>query len=406
MKKGLFIGLAVALLCMVQSPAWGQEPTLTQLHQEIHARGAIWQAGETSMSRLSSEEQRMRLGSIRSPNRGKGKVFSAMTPTYALSPTIDWRNNGGNYVSGVRNQGSCGSCWAFAATAALESYTMISKRQPNSDLDLSEQVTVSCSGAGSCAGGSPDGASNFFVSTGIPGENCYPYTGTNGTCGTACANWNASAYKLKSWSWVQATGGQTAVDAVKAALTDHGPLLMTMAVYGDFFSYYGGVYTHVSGSLAGYHAVLTVGYDDANQCFIVKNSWGTYWGESGFFRIAYSEITGASEFGYETIAYEGNDPPPPPPTCNYTSSKLFSSAGGSGAIAVTPGDGCAWTATSSASWITITSGASGTGAGTVQYAVAPATGASSRTGAITIQGQAFSITQAGTATVSADARRR
>jgi Papain family cysteine protease/Putative binding domain, N-terminal len=204
---------------------------------------------------------------------------------------------------------------------------------------------------------------------------------------------------------VTTASGQTPVDAVRSALTDHGPLIMTMAVYNDFFSYRSGVYTYVSGGLAGYHAVLTVGYDDANQCFIVKNSWGSGWGESGFFRIAYSEITSAVEFGYETIAYEGNDPPPPPPTCNYASSKLFSTAGGTGAIAVTPADGCTWTAASNASWISITSGANGTGFGIVQYKVAGNTGAS-RTANITVQGQAYPITQAGTSTLSADATRR
>jgi C1A family cysteine protease len=344
MKKGILIGLAVLLLSSTQTLLRAQEFSLTQLHQDIKAKGARWEAGETSMSKLSAEEQKMRLGHIRSPNHGKGRVFSAVTPTYALAPTLDWRNNGGNYVSGVRNQGNCGSCWAFATTAALESYTMIKNKQPNTDPDLSEQVTLSCSGAGSCNGGTVDGPSNFFVSTGLPVESCYPYTGANGTCSSACANWQASTYKLTSWSWVTTASGQTPVDAVKAALVDNGPLVMTMNVYYDFFSYTGGVYSHVSGSFAGGHAVLTVGYDDANQCFIVKNSWGAYWGESGFFRIAYSEITGSSQFGYETIAYEGNDPPPPPPTCNYTSTKLFSAAGGTGAIAVTPADGCAWTA--------------------------------------------------------------
>jgi C1A family cysteine protease len=405
MKKGVLIVSAIALLCIVQSPAWGQEVSLSQLHQEIKAKGARWEAGETSMNRLSHEEQKMRLGHIRSPNRGKGRVFAAVAPAYALAPTLDWRNNGGNFVSGVRNQGNCGSCWAFATTAALESYTMIKNRTPNVNLDLSEQVTLSCSGAGTCAGGYPDGAANYFVSAGLPAESCYPYTGTNGTCTSACANWQASAYKLKGYSWVTTQSGQTAVDAVKSALTDHGPLVMTMNVYRDFYSYVGGVYTHVSGDYLGGHAVLTVGYDDANQCFIVKNSWGAYWGESGFFRIAYSEITGDSEFGWETLAFEGNDPPTPPPTCNYTSSKLFSSAGGTGAMAVTPADGCAWTATSSASWISITSGASGTGSGTVQYTVAPATGPSSRSGTITVQGQTYPITQAGTASVASSAGR-
>jgi C1A family cysteine protease len=405
MKKGMLIGFVVALVCVMQTPLWAQALSVSQLHDEIQKKGGRWEARETSMSQLSVEERRMRLGRFDSPNLGKGRMYTAATPAYALAPSLDWRNNGGNYVSGVRNQGNCGSCWAFGATAALESYTMIKNKQPNTNLDLSEQVTVSCSGGGSCGGGDPSAAASFFVSTGLPSESCYPYTTSNGSCGSACANWQATAYKLKDWNWVTAANGQTPVDAVKTALTEHGPLIMTMHVYYDFMYYGGGVYTHTSGSYDGDHAILTVGYDDANQCFIVKNSWGTGWGESGFFRIAYSEITGDSKFGYWTIAFVGNDPPPPPPTCDYTSSKLFASAGGTGSIAVSPPDGCAWSATSNASWITLTT-ASGTGTGAVQYTVVPNATAASRTGTITIQGQAFPITQAGTSSVPANTARR
>jgi C1A family cysteine protease len=408
MKKGLLVVLALCVLCVGPSLAHGQQVMLSQIQQAINAQGAKWEAGATSMTALSPDQQRMRLGSLPSPNRGKGKVTAAMTAAYALPPSIDWRNNGGNFVSYVKNQGNCGSCWAFAATAALESYTMIKNKQPNTNIDLSEQVTLSCSGAGNCeAGGYPDGASDFFISTGLPVESCFPYSGVDGTCTSACANWKPTAYKLNSYSWVVSSGAQPMIDAVKSALNDHGPLIMTMHVYNDFFSYRSGVYTHVSGSWAGDHAILAVGYDDANKCLVVKNSWGSGWGESGFFRIAYSEIEGDSKFGYETLAYEGNDPPPPPPTCDYVSSRLFGNAGGTGAIAVTPADGCAWTATGSASWISITSGGSGTGSGVIQYTVAPLNDTNtSRTGSITVQGKTYPITQSATATLSAGATRR
>ena len=390
MKKGLLVAFVFVVLCLGSSLAWAQQVSVSQIQQAIQAQGAKWEAGETSMTRLAPDQQKMRLGLLPSPNRGQGNVFTATTPVYSLPPTLDWRNNGGSYVSSIKNQGSCGSCWAFGTTAALESYTMIKNNQPNTNLDLSEQVTLSCSGAGNCEmGGYIDGASNFFISTGLPVDSCYVYTGMDGSCTSACPNWKASAYKLTSWSWV--TGG---VAGVKAALVDHGPVVVTMAVYNDFFSYKSGVYKYVSGGLAGYHAILAVGYDDTNQCFIVKNSWGTSWGESGFFRIAYSEVTGTSQFASEAIAYVGGTPPPPPPTCDYTSTKLFGSAGGTGAIAVTPADGCSWTATSNASWLTITSGGSGTGSGVVQYTVTPTSTA--RSGAITVQGKTYTISQTNT----------
>ena len=83
-----------------------------------------------------------------------------------------------------------------------------------------------------------------------------------------------------------------------------------MDVYTDFYSYIGGIYKYVTGKLEGGHAILIVGYDDASQYFIVKNSWGDGWGESGYFRIAYSELSRPVYFGDWTIAYYTDTTPP------------------------------------------------------------------------------------------------
>ncbi|HMK64558.1 MAG TPA: C1 family peptidase, partial [Thermodesulfobacteriota bacterium] len=77
------------------------------------------------------------------------------------------------------------------------------------------------------------------------------------------------------------------------------------SVYADFFSYHGGIYSYTTGAYQGGHAVLIVGYDDVNQCFIVKNSWGTGWGESGYFRIAYNQMASPIYFGSGTLTYYG-----------------------------------------------------------------------------------------------------
>ena len=119
----------------------------------------------------------MRLGLKEGENPAAGCVTSSeaapiATVTAAL-PTLDWRNaNGVNYVTPVKNQGSCGSCLAFAVTAALESQHMITST--GMPLDLSEQILVSCSGAGSCSGGSPGSASNYIKTTGLPLESAFP----------------------------------------------------------------------------------------------------------------------------------------------------------------------------------------------------------------------------------------
>ena len=123
----------------------------------------------------------------------------------------------------------------------------------------------------------------------------------------------------------------------------------------------------------------------------MKNSWGAGWGESGYFKIAYSELGTVVNFGDYTLRYTGS-------SCSYSlspSSQSLSQPAGSGSVTVTTQSGCAWTAVSTAGWITVTSGASGTGNGTVNYSVTQNTGAKSRTGALTVAGKTFNVTQAG-----------
>jgi len=93
------------------------------------------------------------------------------------------------------------------------------------------------------------------------------------------------------------------INDIKTALATYGPLTTTFTVYSDFFSYRSGVYTYTSGTYQGGHAVLIVGYDDPGQYFIVKNSWGTGWGEAGFFRIAYSEVSGGSRLWRSNLCF-------------------------------------------------------------------------------------------------------
>ena len=174
-----------------------------------------------------------------------------------------------------------------------------------------------------------------------------------------------------------------------------------MYVYNDFYSYRSGVYSYAAGSYVGAHAVLVVGYDDLNQCFIVKNSWGSGWGEAGFFRIAYSEVNGTSRFGYSAIVYEGSPgdgpiPLPEPAPCAYSLSatgKSFKAAGGSATVSVACGTGCTWKTENIPLWVQIVAGAAGAGNGTVSYTVRENTEPTARSATLQIGGQSYGVTQ-------------
>ncbi len=370
------------------------------------------------MSVLPDQERKLRLGHVKPRLTGKEPVLSADFTSSggaaAAYVTFDWSDPAKNYVTPVRNQSSCGSCWAFAAAAALESYTLIKNNLVGQDINLSEQVLVSCSGAGSCGGGSVGSASNYIRDKGLPLEGCFPYTATNNLCTSACYAYQSDTYRIQSWAYVATTS--VSVEAIKNALVTYGPLVTTMDVYADFFSYRTGVYSYASGAYQGGHAILIVGYDDAAQCFKAKNSWGTGWGEAGYFRIAYSAVGNPVYFGEFTIAYNGSAPQPPPspdpapqPTaCTYTitpSSKTFTDRGGKGNISVTTGAGCAWTATKSVDWVGFTSGTSMTGSGTVTYSVGPNANPATRTTSIGINAAGTS-SAAGSVSVIEKGKRR
>ena len=223
----------------------------------------------------------------------------------------DWRNaeyNGvtGDWTTSIKNQGQCGSCWAFGAIAALESVYNIKSNDPDIDLDLSEQFLVSCSMSfpynnRGCCGGHLGETLKFMKRQGTVLESCFPYVGidANGRdfydcpdktpshdpvlCSERCDGWRSQLVKIGTYYTLN--GGTS----IKNAVSTYGPVVAAFTVYADFYDYTGGVYEHQYGDPVGGHIVAIVGYDDSQQCWICKNSWGSAWGENGFFRIAYGE---------------------------------------------------------------------------------------------------------------------
>ena len=310
LRKCLFLVSTVTLL-LISVTGFSSAGEIDDITSAIKEKKALWTAGETSMTKLSPEERKKRLGTFKSSLTAASIQNQSNSAVTLTSPTgaFDWRNNNGtNFVTSVKDQGSCGSCWAFATTAALESYTVI--HGSSISINDAEQILISCSGAGSCSGGYIDMASSFIRNTGLPVETCFPYTETNNSCANACFNWKNSTAKISNWHWVPQN-----VTSIKDALFTFGPIVTTFHVYTDFFSYSSGIYSFTKGVNEGNHAVTIVGYSDDSTVpgggyFIVKNSWGVGWGENGYFRIAYSQLSTVVGFGYQNIAYDGPTPPP------------------------------------------------------------------------------------------------
>jgi cathepsin B len=194
-------------------------------------------------------------------------------------------------IGDIRNQGQCGSCWAFSATEAMaDRFCIASKGSINKQ--LSPQDMVSCDkGDFGCQGGYLQKLWQYFEVTGVVSDNCLPYksgTGYVPPCPTVC-----SPGATDQWHKYHTQAGSTVnfadVASAEAAIAANGPIQAGFKVYNDFFSYKSGVYRHVSGGFAGGHAVKVIGWGKDQKSgldyWIVANSWGTTWGMQGWFWI-------------------------------------------------------------------------------------------------------------------------
>ena len=292
-KFGVF-GLVFLILVFLGSIQLAMAIDLESVRQAILQKNGRWQAGDTSVSKLPPERMKNLVGLII-----EGRSAPPAEHLQALPSHFDWRDFG--MVTSVKNQGNCGSCWAFGSVAELESLLLINSISfPGGSTDGSEQFLVSYNLSNSgCDGGTLSRAASFLKKRGDIPEACLPYRANDRKIPLPCREWKALKAGIQSWKGVARD-----VDSLKAAVYEN-PIVAGMYVYEDFMYYTGGVYEHTTGELLGGHAILIIGWDDADQCFIAKNSWGEDWGESGYFRIAYSQVTNEVQFGTDAIDYDG-----------------------------------------------------------------------------------------------------
>jgi cathepsin L len=255
--------------------------------------------GVNQFTDLTSQEFRDQYTGLKAEVGSYGcKTFSSSALNAPSS--IDWRSKG--VVNPVRDQGQCGSCWAFATTANAESVWAISTGQL---LDLSEEFLVDCAtGVGyfnlGCNGGMPDSAFKYMINNGQCTESSYPYvagtTKTAGTCQkcTAAPVHFSSCYDVKPNDQV----------SLKGAVSKQPVAVAIEADTRYFQSYSGGILDSTSCGTTMDHAVEIVGYGTENgiDYWNVRNSWGSSWGEKGYVRIKKTSST--NDVGICGIAQE------------------------------------------------------------------------------------------------------
>ncbi len=228
--------------------------------EEINSQHLGWVAGRNDRFEGFTVRDAKRLLGVVIPENAPSCVHNTSIEVNDYPLNFDGRTKWPTFVHPVRDQQSCGSCWAFSASEVLSDRLAIAS---NGALNfvLSPQDLVSCDKTElACGGGWPGNAADYMQSTGIPTDSCEPYVSGSGavpSCPAKCKDGSAKTlYKYKSWKYV---AGEA---AMIAALQD-GPIAVAFAVYQDFFSYKSGVYKpDTSSGLAGYHAVKAVGYGE------------------------------------------------------------------------------------------------------------------------------------------------
>lgn len=217
----------------------------------------------------------------------------SITPALTLA-AFNWRD--ASQLTTVQYQGICGSCWAFTSAAVYEGNY---KMKNGKVLDVSEQFILDCAvdkngnDAGSCDGGWYGAVFDYLMTKGAQLEKDKPYQGKQGFCGTP----GNSKYKVIKWGYIRRDAGIPSVKEMKEAIAKYGAIAATVKVTPAFQAYKSGIFDEhasVSGPSDVNHAITIVGWDDSKQAYLVKNSWGPGWGESGYIWVEY----GSNNIGY------------------------------------------------------------------------------------------------------------
>lgn len=265
--------------------SWIFNRKLVLVHNMLADQGIkSYRLGMTFFADMENEEYRRLiskgcLGSFNSSAPRKGSTFLQQAGGATELPNaVDWRDKG--YVTEVKDQKDCGSCWAFSTTGSLEGQTF---RKTQKLVSLSEQQLVDCSGSYGnmgCMGGLMDQAFQYIKANGgVDTEESYPYEAQDNNC-----RYNPATVGATCTGYVDITSGDE--NALQEAVATVGPVSVAIdAGHSSFQLYVSGVYDEPDCSSSDLdHGVLAVGYgsDNGQDYWMVKNSWGLEWGTKGY----------------------------------------------------------------------------------------------------------------------------
>ncbi len=290
--KCLILVIFVAVL-MTSIPVFGQltEDDIAAMRERGKDEGWTFTVSLNPATQYSHEQL---TGLVLPDNWEELGNFDPCIPSRDLPDSFDWRDYAD--LPPAKNQGGCGSCWAFATVGPLE---CLIRLKDDSMVDLSEQWLVSCNQNGYGCEGGGFVCHQYHVwqvdpcdSTGAVLESDFPYVESEVPCNCPYTH----PYLGEYWNYIGSGGGTPSVSAMKQAIIEYGPISVSINATDAFEAYDDGVFNECVGGPTD-HAVTLVGWDDnqgTSGVWFLRNSWGTYWGEDGYCRIEY----GCNAVGY------------------------------------------------------------------------------------------------------------